>query len=76
MVRLEYIIHYVKAKGKMSQKVFQIIEKEYDPGRHKISRKQSFTDMTTRKHFPGNHQIAIIVNGVEKARESFNLEKK
>jgi len=72
-IRLEYVIHYVKAKGKVSKKVFQIIEKEYEPGKHKISRKQSFMDMTTRKHYPGKHQIAIMVNGVEKARESFDL---
>ncbi len=72
-VRLEYIVHYVKAKGKISKKVFQIIEKEYAPGRHKISRKQSFIDMTTRKHYPGKHQIAIMVNGVEKSLISFDL---
>jgi hypothetical protein len=32
-----------------------------------------FADMSTRKHNPGRHQIAIIVNGVEKARSEVML---
>lgn len=72
-VRLEYAVYFVKAKGKSSKKVFQIIEKEYDAGTYSISRKQSFKEQTTRKHYPGTHQIAIIVNGVEKAKDSFEL---
>ena len=66
-VRLEYIMHFAKASGKPSKKVFQIIEKLYAPGTHELTRHHSFADMSTRKHYPGNHRIAIIVNGVEKA---------
>jgi len=72
-VRLEYIMYFVKSKGKLSQKVFQIIEKKYAPGSHIIKRKHSFKDLTTRKHYPGEHFISIIVNGVEKSKDSFNL---
>jgi hypothetical protein len=32
--------------------------------------------MSTRKHHPGEHHLAIIVNGVEKAKETLMLEKK
>ena len=48
-------------------KVFQISENTYAPGEHTIKRKHSFADLSTRKHYPGEHEIAIIVNGVEKA---------
>ncbi len=74
-VRLEYAVYFVKAKGKLSKKVFKITEKDYDPGTHSISKKQSFQEQTTRKHYPGTHQISIIVNGEEKATASFELKK-
>jgi hypothetical protein len=45
------------------------------PGEHTIKRKHSFADLSTRKHHPGRHEIAIIVNGVEKARCSFSLRR-
>lgn len=64
-IRLEYAVYFVKAKAKKSKKVFQIIEKTYDPGRHTITRKHSFEDMSTRKHYEGEHDISIILNGEE-----------
>ena len=70
-VRLEYGVDYVKATGKVSRKIFQIKEAEFEPGSHIISKKQSFVDRSTRKHHPGQHQIAVIVNGVEKAKDNF-----
>jgi 3-methyladenine DNA glycosylase AlkC len=73
-VRLEYTISYVKAKGQLSKKVFKITENDYAPGSITISRKHSLADMSTRKHYPGMHHIAIIVNGVEKDKLSFELD--
>jgi 3-methyladenine DNA glycosylase AlkC len=72
-VRLEYAVYYVKAKNKMSKKVFKLSENTFKPGRHAFSRKQSFQDMSTRKHYPGQHRLTIIVNGEEKAAASFYL---
>ena len=67
-------IDFVKAKGKLSRKNFQIIEKEYKPGKNILKRKHSFADMSTRRHYPGIHKISIIVNGVEKAGNELNLK--
>jgi 3-methyladenine DNA glycosylase AlkC len=72
-VRLEYAVFYAKAKGKVSKKVFQISENAYKPGKHEVTKKHSFADMSTRKHYPGEHRIGIIVNGVEKAGISMVL---
>ncbi len=72
-IRLEYIAHFMKANGKLSQKVFQIKESEYKPGVYKIKKKHSFLDISTRKHYPGEHFISIIVNGVEKAKKPLTL---
>lgn len=73
-VRLEYSVDYVKASGKRSIKMFQISENTYNPGTVSITRKQTFQDMSTRKHVPGPHEIAIVVNGVEKARKTVTIE--
>lgn len=72
-LRLEYSVSYVKANGKLSSKVFQIKEANYQPGRYNVSKKHSFKDLSTRKHYPGQHQITILVNGVEKMTGSFEL---
>jgi 3-methyladenine DNA glycosylase AlkC len=72
-IRLEYVVHFVKARGNLSAKVFQIREFEYKPGIHKIQRKHLFQDHSTRTHYPGEHFISIIVNGQEKVKKSFVL---
>ena len=75
IIRLEYRIHYIKSSGKTSPKIFQISEGKFPPGEHSISKKQAFTDYTTRTHFPGEHRIEIVVNGDSKAEMSFRLER-
>lgn len=72
-IRLEYRVNFTKANGKLAGKIFQIREAEFKPGKHTISRKHSFKDLSTRKHYPGIHQISIIVNGVEKRTINFEL---
>ena len=74
-VRLEYGIFYVKANGSLSKKVFKMTENNYKPGSHSFSRKQFFGDMSTRKHYPGTHEISIIINGEEKEKTTFELNK-
>jgi 3-methyladenine DNA glycosylase AlkC len=73
-VRLEYFVWYVKKGGKISKKVFQIKEDTFSPGEHDISRKISFADRSTRKHYPGEHRISIVVNGVAKAETEVMLQ--
>jgi 3-methyladenine DNA glycosylase AlkC len=75
MVRLEYAVYFVKATGKMSKKVFKITEKEYEAGAYSLKRKQTFQEQTTRKHYPGTHEISIVANGEEKAKTAFELKK-
>ncbi|WP_321368162.1 DNA alkylation repair protein [uncultured Draconibacterium sp.] len=72
-VRIEYIVHYVKASGKTSPKVFQIKEVEMKPGLHIINKKHTFKNMSTRKHYPGEHTFEIIINGDVKASAKLQL---
>lgn len=74
-VRLEYKIDYKKANGKLSGKIFKITENTFKPGTRKFEKRHSFAEMTTRKHYPGEHRISIIVNGEKKATSSFNVTK-
>jgi 3-methyladenine DNA glycosylase AlkC len=65
-VRLEYGLDYVKANNKISRKIFQIKEADFGAGNYTINKKHSFKDNSTRKHYAGQHQFSIIINGVEK----------
>lgn len=73
-VRLEYGIYYNKANGQLSKKVFKVSERLYQPGEKAgIMRKQSFKPITTRKFYPGKHQLSIIINGQEKEVKTFDI---
>jgi len=70
--RLEYALDYQTRSGKVSRKVFKLTENTFEP--HEpihILRKQSFKDLTTRKHFKGRHYLRILVNGKELAGREF-----
>lgn len=73
-IRIEYGVYYQKANGSLSRKVFKISEKEYsEKSITKISRKQSFKIITTRKFHKGKHQLSIIINGIEIEKLDFAL---
>jgi len=70
--RLEYAIDYQTRSGKVSRKIFKLTENTFEP--HDpihILRKQSFRDLTTRKHFKGRHYLRILANGKELAGSEF-----
>jgi 3-methyladenine DNA glycosylase AlkC len=73
-VRLEYAVYFAKFSGRLSRKVFQLAEKNFAPGEYSFSKKHSLEDRTTRKHYPGEHKLEVIVNGAAKALVSFWLE--
>jgi len=75
-IRLEYAVHYKKAKGHLAKKVFKISEKIYQPNQlTKIERNQSFKLITTRVFHTGIHQLSIIINGTESEALEFDLIK-
>ncbi|GMK40771.1 hypothetical protein PCCS19_38270 [Paenibacillus sp. CCS19] len=73
-IRVEYGIYFVKAKGKTSRKLFLLSDKTvHGGGVVSGQRTHHFADLTTRKHYPGEHRIVLLVNGVEVAGTSLNL---
>lgn len=77
LVRVEYAVDYVKANGQQSRKLFKLAEKEID-GRQGLrgERQINFKDLTTRKHYPGQHNVALIVNGREVAKTAFEVVRR
>ncbi len=73
-VRLEYTIDFLTSTGKTGRKIFKITEGKMEKGRrYSFTRKHSFKDLTTRKHFKGKHKIAIIVNGEKTTEKDFYI---
>lgn len=74
-IRLEYAVYYKRLNGQVSKKVFKISEREFQPAEIAvINRKQSFKIITTRKFYPGTHQLSIILNGRESELKDFELK--
>lgn len=75
-LRIEYAVYFMKANGKSSKKVFHITENTFEGGKtHTYERRHPFRDFTTRKHYAGEHVIAIIVNGKELAQAKLILQR-
>jgi hypothetical protein len=75
-IRLEYGIDYVKSNGKRSRKIFKLSEVLLKGNEKKqYTRKHSFADLSTRKHYPGMHSITLVVNGIERGTLDFELKR-
>jgi 3-methyladenine DNA glycosylase AlkC len=73
-LRIEYAIDYVKAAGHRNRKVFKIAERDVAAGQTlDYTRRQRLADLSTRRHHPGRHGLAVIVDGIERATFEFDL---
>lgn len=61
---VDLIVHFVKASGRSSPKVFKLERLNLEPGRTaKLSTRISLAVHTTRKPCPGRHAVEVLVNG-------------
>lgn len=74
-LRLEYKIGFVKASGKISYKIFKIAESNYQMNELSILKRHNFKQLSTRKHYPGIHEIILLINGVQFIQKSFQVTK-
>ena len=72
-IRVEYAIDYLKSNNTHNKKVFMISQNDIKSKSKKFTKKQSFKEMTTRKHYLGKHYISIIINGKEMIKREFIL---
>jgi 3-methyladenine DNA glycosylase AlkC len=71
---IDYRIHYVKASGRTSPKVFKWKTATLQPGQSlMLSKKHSLKNFTTRKHYPGQHRIELLINGLPMKAATFHL---
>jgi 3-methyladenine DNA glycosylase AlkC len=61
---IELRVHFVKANGRSSPKVFALKELELQPhGSVRLTKAVSLAQHTTRTHYPGEHRVEVLVNG-------------
>jgi len=73
MLRIEYVIEFVRANGRTGRKVFKITEGDFRGTSKDVVKSYSFKPITTRRYYPGVHGISILINGKEMAKTQFNL---
>jgi len=74
LLKVGYMVGYVKSSGKVSEKIFHVSELTFEPNQTvSFKKKISFKDLTTRKHYSGNHYIFITINGKEMERVNFDV---
>ena len=70
----DWRVHYVRADGSHSLKVFKGQTVELAPGERRVLNKAlSLRQMTTRTHHPGRHRVEIALNGHAHALGHFDL---
>lgn len=67
-------VHYVKANGGTGAKVFKLSTLALQAGStHRLSKRLSLAQMTTRTHHPGLHRVELMLNGHAHALGQFEL---
>lgn len=74
LLNVDFVVYYTKSNGKLAPKVFKLKEVALlSKQTMQLTKKQRFDNLTTRKHYAGEHKIAIKVNGVEGESIGFTL---
>ena len=71
---VDYRVHYARAGGKISAKVFKWKNLLLAGGETvSLAISQTIRDFTTRRHHPGRHDVELIINGQTVATSAFEL---
>ena len=71
---IDYTIHFVKANGSTSPKVFKWMDKQaVKSSSLTATRRHAIKPITTRKYYPGTHSLELLVNGVSLGTAQFEL---
>lgn len=73
---VDYVIHYVKASGSTSPKVFKWGVLNLGPGERVVwVKRQQIRDFSTRRHHAGRHRVELQINGTRPASDQFFLRR-
>jgi 3-methyladenine DNA glycosylase AlkC len=71
---IDYKIYFKKSNGTLAGKVFKLSRKIISPNETiRINKRHSIKPISTRKYYPGDHRIELILNGRKYAEEEFSL---
>ncbi len=74
-LRLNLRVHFLKANGSHSTKVFAVKDLELHKNQTlDIKKSLAFKPMTTRTVYPGQHYVELVVNVVSRNKQSFMLQ--
>jgi 3-methyladenine DNA glycosylase AlkC len=63
-VLADFRVHFIKANGKPSARVFKLKTVQLAPDASApLGKSLSLVPMTTRKHYPGTHRVDALING-------------
>jgi 3-methyladenine DNA glycosylase AlkC len=71
---VDYRVHYARAGGKSAAKVFKL--KTFELAAREAASlgiSQTIRDFSTRRHYPGRHEVELIVNGRTMATTAFDI---
>ena len=71
--RIEYAIDFCRQGQRRSRKVFQISSNHIAKPQHQVQKPIQFIHRSTRRLYPGQHQISLIINGKCLASQAFAL---
>jgi 3-methyladenine DNA glycosylase AlkC len=73
---VDYVLHFLKANGQRSPKVFKGALLVLEPGKSvTFCRSHRFREVTTRKHYPGEQGVCLRINGVDTEVVGFSLQE-
>jgi 3-methyladenine DNA glycosylase AlkC len=71
---VDYRIHYARVGGKTATKVFKLKTFDLAAGSSAmLGLRQIIRDFSTRRHYPGRHEVELIVNGKTVASTGFKI---
>lgn len=71
---VDYVVYFMKANGSLAPKVFKLTTTTLAPGESKnVEKRHPFRKITTREYYPGEHRLAVQVNGTTFDHKSFLL---
>ena len=74
-ILIDYVVYHKKANGKLAPKVFKWCQKKLAYGETlSLTKKHAFKAISTRKYYPGNHEIHIQINGRILSKCCFELK--
>lgn len=73
-IRIGYDIGFLKSNGKLNFKENRISERICTPGRIVLERKHKIVETSTRKIYPGHHELRITINGCVMAEAEFTVD--